>query len=174
VFTLRNEPLRAVVDLASFLLIQARPFRAFYCIRRHTNGFQWYIINCCILQLKRRSVGQWRVCSMNSKSFMVIQQQEEGPALCTWLHALSTRACVRIPLALFIYIYPWFNFYVGRDSSVEVATGYGLDTRGSNPGGGREFPYLSRPVLGPTQPPVQWVPILSRGWSGWSADHPPH
>jgi hypothetical protein len=22
---------------------------------------------------------------------------------------------------------------------------------------------LSRPALGPTQPPVQWVPVLSRG-----------
>jgi hypothetical protein len=28
---------------------------------------------------------------------------------------------------------------------------------------GRDFPHLSRPVMGPTQPPVQWVPDLSRG-----------
>jgi len=27
----------------------------------------------------------------------------------------------------------------------------------------RDFPHLSRPVLWPTQPPVQWVPGLSRG-----------
>jgi len=27
----------------------------------------------------------------------------------------------------------------------------------------RDFPQLSRPVLGPTQPPAQWVPGLSRG-----------
>jgi len=51
----------------------------------------------------------------------------------------------------------------GRDSSVGIATRYGLTVRGSNPGGGRDFPHLSRTALGPTQPPVQGVPGLSRG-----------
>jgi hypothetical protein len=50
-----------------------------------------------------------------------------------------------------------------RDSSVGIATVYGLDGRGI----GVRVPiravfYVtsssSRPVLGPTQPPIQWVP----------------
>jgi len=39
---------------------------------------------------------------------------------------------------------------------------HGLDGPGSNPGGDGIF-RPSRPALWPTQPPVQWVPDLSRG-----------
>jgi len=50
----------------------------------------------------------------------------------------------------------------GPGSSVGLATDYGLEGPGSNPGGD-EILRLSRPALGPTQPPVQWVPGLSQG-----------
>jgi hypothetical protein len=51
----------------------------------------------------------------------------------------------------------------GSGGSVGIATGYRLDVPRIELGGGRDFLHLSRPVLGPTQPPVQWVLGLSRG-----------
>jgi len=50
----------------------------------------------------------------------------------------------------------------GPVSLVGIATAYGLDGPGSNVGGDEIF-LPSRPALGPTQSPVQWVPGLSRG-----------
>ena len=51
----------------------------------------------------------------------------------------------------------------GSGCSVGIATGYGLDGPGIESLWGRDFPHLSRPALGSSQPPVQWVPGLSRG-----------
>jgi hypothetical protein len=65
-----------------------------------------------------------------------------------------------------------------RDSSVGIALGYGLEDRGSRvrfPARAGNFSLL-RTALGPTQPPIQWVPgALSLGVKrpGREADHSP-
>ena len=59
--------------------------------------------------------------------------------------------------------FPLCTMLIGPGSSVGIATGYGVDGSGIESRWGRDFPHLSRPALGPIQPPVQWVPGLSRG-----------
>jgi hypothetical protein len=60
----------------------------------------------------------------------------------------------------------------GLGSVVRIAPGYGLDGLGIESRWGRDFLHLSRPALGLTQPPIQWVPGLSRHkeWRGRDAD----
>ena len=61
------------------------------------------------------------------------------------------------------YITLALSFLEGRDTSVGIATRYGLDGPGIESRWGQDFPHLSRPALGHSQPPIQWVLGLSRG-----------
>ena len=81
---------------------------------------------------------------------------------------------------IFSFLFPPNKFFyrlgiVGHDSSVSIATRYGLDGPGIESRRGRDIPNSSRPVLWPTQPHIQWVPGLSQEVkrSERCVDHPP-
>jgi hypothetical protein len=52
---------------------------------------------------------------------------------------------------------------VGPDISVDIATCYGLDGPRIESRCRRDFPHPSRPALGSTRPPIQWLPGLFPG-----------
>ena len=70
----------------------------------------------------------------------------------------------------------WTNSssYNGPGSSVGIATDYGLDDPGIEFRWGDIF-RPSRPALGSTQPPAQWVPVFPGGKvrPGRAADYSP-
>jgi hypothetical protein len=93
---------------------------------------------------------------------------------------------------MLLFIWEWWEFtdilhltshsqHDSRDSSVGIALGYGLDDRGSRvrfPAGAGIFLFTTayRTALGPTQPPIQWVPgalSLEVKWQVREADHSP-
>jgi hypothetical protein len=88
------------------------------------------------------------VCSLNAKV-------SEHPVCSTLIGGYPT---YNDNLKLHIDSQEKFQFSIfmqsGPGSSVGIATGYGLDGPGIEFRWGRGFPHLSRPALGPTQPPV--------------------
>jgi len=80
------------------------------------------------------------------------------------LHICDIRSILnRNTLSTFCYIFTMCTYvYSGPGSVVIIATAYGLDDPWIEYLWGLDLPDLSRPALRHTQPPVEWVPSLSR------------
>jgi len=63
----------------------------------------------------------------------------------------------QIPLRDIIYLYKCY----GRAGIAQYSDSLRAGRSGIESRLGRYFPHPSRPALGPTQPPIQWVPGLS-------------
>jgi hypothetical protein len=96
----------------------------------------------------------------------------KSPSLAPTLIQMNLVGALPPHISRFVSIPPF------PDSSVGIATGYGLDGRCSIAGRGRFYSLfiISRPALGPTQPPIQWAPgAISPGvkQGGREADQSP-
>jgi hypothetical protein len=63
------------------------------------------------------------------------------------------------PSSILVVLYNWSLYCNGAGVAQSVLSDYKLDDRDSIPDRGRIFPLASasRPAMGPTQPPIQWV-----------------
>ena len=124
-----------------------------------------------------------KLCEIGSR-FSSVEEGKTPSLPHPFLHSTLLSPCVvslsntrsfTSTLLKVIYFYWWrLKFYFstfiscGPGSSVGIEIDYGLDVSRSNPGGDEIF-RPSRPALGPVQPPVKWVPGVSRGWSAVGA-----
>jgi hypothetical protein len=89
--------------------------------------------------------------------------QQLGNVMCVKLTKQTRNASCRVSVLPRVSHPKLQNGTWGPGSSVDIATDYGLGGTGIESRWGRDYLQTSGPALGPTQPPVQWVPGLSRG-----------
>jgi hypothetical protein len=114
-----------------------------------------------LLEKKRRNM------KLTTALHLALRLKISSPIRCSCLHRINLLSFYFLILAVqssYIVRSKFIPLFVdGPGSSVGTATGYRLDGPGIESRWGRDFPDLSRPALGPKQPPVQSVPGLSWG-----------
>ena len=94
----------------------------------------------------------------------VLGQTFTATFCCSFLHCVT----------LLLLTHCTLSNALGPDGSVGIATRYGLDGPGIESRWWRDFPHLSRPALGSTQPPIQRVLCLFLGVKPARAWRSPH
>ena len=125
-------------------------FRPFFLGR---NG-----IRCLLVWMRMCTTGSSNVVAKIMCLHLVGVSNHDRPSPCWHFSRLSSSILGERP-----YISVVREVHRGRDSSVGIATRYGLDGPGIESRWGRDFSHTSRLALGPTQPPIQWVPGIFRG-----------
>jgi hypothetical protein len=135
---------------------------------------QWspkgYIFDC----LSRGEI-TWKFTTFN-RSYRTSESRKTLKIVFCPRHYFEDCVLRRVPFPVFEKKHVHKCDLVGRDSSVGIATRYGLDVHGSNPGGGEIFC---------TRPDRPWGPpsLLYEGYRvsfpgverpGHGVDHPPH
>jgi len=131
--------------------------------------------NCCLSYNQFQKPWNLSVRYRGHLVFTILAKSEEGRRKSVYEFLHTPKKYVTFTRSIFkiLLLTPQFhvkNFFIINIwwvecisvSSVGIATYNGLDGPGSNPGGDEIF-RPSRPVLGPTQPPVKWIQFLSRG-----------
>jgi hypothetical protein len=113
---------------------------------------------CRIISLRGKDIGGNEIVS----SYINIDSVGAHPSCRIKTKGLYTKICDEFT-----------SHRAGRNVSVGIVPVYGLQGLGIESRWGRDYPRLSRPALGPAQPPVQWYRVFPGDIerSGRDADH---
>ena len=113
--------------------------------------FSGLLMSAIIVTVTLSSTGKLRFPAVLSPEIFISSSTQTRLTEITWLIGHNPQGSSSTELwiiALYNFLFPCVH--TGWDSSVGIATRYGMDAPGIESRWGRDFPHPSRPVLGPT------------------------